>query len=318
VATRPRDYYEVLGVQRTASDREIKAAFRKLARRHHPDVNPGDPAAAERFKEINEAREVLGDPEKRSRYDQLGPEWRREEARQPAGGPDASPFGRGVRVEYRTDDLDDLFGADNPFSDFYDDVFGGDRRAGRRGGFGAGPMAGEDVEAEAAITLEEAYRGTARTLALETLDGARRIEVRIPPGARDGARVRAAGQGTEGRDGGPPGDLYLRVRVRPHPTFRREGDDLYTRVPVPLDVALLGGEVMAPTLRGTPVSLRVPPATQNGRRLRLRGLGMPKSGGDGNGDLYAEVDVRLPEPVPPEARELAERLRDARTAGHGA
>jgi DnaJ-class molecular chaperone len=319
VATRPRDYYEALGVPRTASDKEIKAAFRKLARQHHPDVNPGDPAAAERFKEINEAREVLGDPEKRRRYDQLGPDWRREEARQEARGPDASPFGRGVRVEYRTDDLDDLFGSGNPFSDFYNDVFGGDRRAGRRGGFGAGPMAGEDVEAEATITLEEAYRGTARTLELETLDGARRIEVRIPPGVRDGARVRAAGQGMEGRDGGQPGDLYLRVAIRFHPTIRREGDDLITRVQVPLDVALLGGEVTVPTLRGTAVSLRVPAGTQNGRRLRLRGLGMPKqrAGGDGNGDLYAEVDVRLPEPVPPEARELAERLREARTADRG-
>jgi DnaJ-class molecular chaperone len=312
VATRPRDYYEVLGVPRTASDKEIKAAFRKLARQHHPDVNPGDPEAAERFKEINEAREVLGDPEKRRRYDELGPNWRREEARQQAGGPDASPFGRGVRVEYRTDDLDDLFGSDNPFSAFYNDVFGGPRGADRRGGFGAGPVAGEDIEGEATITLEEAYRGTARTLELGTHDGPRRIEVRIPPGVRDGARVRAAGQGTEGRDGGPPGDLHLRVRIRPHPTFRREGDDVYTSVQVPLDVALLGGEVMAPTLRGTAVSLRVPAGTQKGRRPRLRGLGMRKAGGKGNGDLYAEVDVRLPEPVPPEARELAERLREAR------
>ena len=321
MATRPRDYYEVLGVPRTASDKEIKAAFRKLARQHHPDVNPGDPAAAERFKEINEAREVLGDPEKRRRYDQLGPDWRREEARQPSGGSDASPFGQGVRVEYQAvdpDDLNDLFGSDSPFSDFYNDVFGGARGAGRRGGFGVGPMAGEDVEAATTITLEEAYRGTTRALELATPGGARRIEVRIPPGVRDGAMVRAAGQGTEGRDGGQPGDLYLRVRVRPHPAFRREGDDLQTKVQVPLDVALLGGEVMVPTLRGTAVSLRVPPATQNGRRLRLRGLGMPKRSGDGHGDLYAEVDVRLPEPVPPEARELAERLREARTAGRDA
>jgi DnaJ-class molecular chaperone len=321
VATRPRDYYEVLGVPRTATEKEIKAAFRKLARQHHPDVNPGDSTAAERFKEINEAREVLGDPEKRRLYDQLGPDWRRQEAAQQAGGPEPSPFGRGPRVEYRTidpDDLDDLFGSESPFSDFYNDVFGGARGAGRRGGFGVGPMAGEDVEAETSITLEEAYRGTTRALELQTPDGARRIEVRIPPGVRDGTRVRAAGQGTEGREGGQPGDLYLRVRLRPHPTFRREGDDLYTTAQVPLDVALLGGEVMVSTLRGTTVSLRVPPATQNGRRLRLRRLGMPKASGDGHGDLYADVDVRLPDPVPPEARELAERLREARTAGRSA
>jgi curved DNA-binding protein len=212
--------------------------------------------------------------------------------------------------------MEDLFGPDSPFSDFYNEVFGGAGRAGGRGSFSAGPVAGEDVEADAAINLEEAYRGTTRTLEMQTADGARRIEVRIPPGVRDGARVRAAGQGTPGRDGGPAGDLYLRVRVRPHATFRREGDDLFARVPVPLDVALIGGEVTVPTLRGTSVSLRVPAGTQNGRRLRLRDLGMPRASG-GTGDLYAEVDVRLPDPVPPAARELAERLRAART-GDGA
>ena len=308
----------MLGVPRTASDKEIKAAFRKLARQHHPDVNPDDAEAAERFKEINEAREVLGDPEKRRRYDQLGPDWRREDARQQARGPDASPFGQGVRVEYQgvdPEDMEDLFGSGSPFSDFYNEVFGGAGRAGRRGGFGVGPVAGEDVEAETTITLDEAYRGTARTLEMQTGDGTRRVEVRIPAGVRDGARVRASGQGTPGRDGGQSGDLYLRVRVRPHPTFQREGDDLSMRAQVPLDVALLGGEVLVPTLRGAAVSLRVPPGTQNGRRLRLRGLGMPRASGSGNGDLYAEVDVRLPDPVPAEARELAERLREARV-GH--
>lgn len=305
---------------RTASDKEIKAAFRKLARQYHPDVSPGDPTAADRFKEINEAREVLGDPAKRRKYDQLGPDWRREETRQQAGDRDDTSFGGGSRVEYRRvdpDEMEDLFGSDSPFSEFYYDLFGGGRRAARRGGFGVGPMAGEDVEGETTITLEEAYRGTTRTLEMQTPDGPRRIEVRIPPGVRDGARVRVAGQGTSGQDGGQAGDLYLRVRVRPHPTFRREGDDLYVRVQVPLDVALLGGEVMVPTLRDNAVSLRVPPGTQNGRRLRLRGLGMPRAGGQGNGDLYAEVEVRLPEPVPSEARELAERLREART-GRGA
>ena len=313
MATRPRDYYEVLGVPRTATEREIKAAFRKLARQHHPDVNPNDPEAEERFKEINEAREVLGDPEKRRRYDQLGPNWRQEEAQQPPGGADG--FGRGVRVEYRSvspEDMEDLFGGGSPFSDFYNDLFAGTAGAARRGGFGVGPMAGEDVDAETTTTLEEAYRGTTRTLEMQTADGMRRVEIRIPPGVHDGARVRAAGQGGPGSDGGQPGDLYLRVRIRPHPTFRREDDDLFVRVQVPLDVALLGGEVMAPTLRGTPVSVRVPPGTQNGTRLRLRGLGMPRAGGRGHGDLYAEVDVRLPVPVPPEARELAERLRQAR------
>ena len=340
MSTQVRDYYEVLGVPRTASQKDIKSAFRKLARQHHPDVNPGDPAAAERFKEINEANEVLSDPEKRKRYNELGPDWRHyeewERAGKPGGspfgqagggpggprgaggpgGPGGGPFGQGRRVEYRTtspEDLEDLFGSDSPFSDFFYDVYGSGQASGGRG-FDSGPMPGEDVEAETTITLEEAYRGTERTLELQTPQGRRRVEVKIPPGIRDGARVRVAGQGSPGRGGGPAGDIFVRVHVRPHPVFRREGDDLYVRVPVPLDVALLGGEVLVPTLRGSSVSLRVPPETQNGTRLRLRGLGMPKLRGEGNGDLYAEVDVRLPIPVPPEARELAERLREVRTA----
>jgi curved DNA-binding protein len=219
-------------------------------------------------------------------------------------------------VEYRTtspEDLEDLFGSDSPFSDFFHDVYGrGQPGAGR--GFDSGPLPGQDVEAETTITLEEAYRGTERTLEMQTPQGTRRVEVKIPPGIQDGARVRVAGQGSPGRNGGPAGDIFVRIHVRSHPVFRREGDDLYVRVPVPLDVALLGGEVLVPTLRGSSVSFRVPPETQNGTRLRLRGLGMPKVRGGGNGDLYAEVDVRLPIPLPPEARELAEKLREVRTA----
>jgi DnaJ-class molecular chaperone len=313
MSTRVRDYYEVLGVPRTATQKEIKAAFRKLARQHHPDVNPGDGAAAERFKEINEANEVLSDPEKRKKYDQFGPDWRQYEQSEKAGRPGGSPFGQGPRVEYRTttpEDLEDLFGSDSPFSEFFHDVYGRGQAGGRRG-FDMGPIPGEDVQAETTITLEEAFRGTERTLELQTPDGRRRVEVKIPPGIGDGARVRVAGQGTPGLNGGPPGDIFVRVHVRPHPVFRREG------VQVPLDVALLGGEVLVPTLRGSSVSLRVPPETQNGTRLRLRGLGMPRVRGGGQGDLYAEVDVRLPVPMPPEARELAEKLMEVRTASGG-
>lgn len=313
MASQVRDYYEVLGVPRTASQKEIKAAFRKLARKHHPDVNPGDPGAAEQFKEINEAHEVLGDPEKRKKYDQLGPNWQQYEAWEAAGRPGAAPFGQEGRVEYRTvspEDLEDLFGSDSPFSGFFHDLYG--RGSGARGapGFDFGTFPGQDVEAETTLTLEEAYRGTVRTVELQTPQGSRRVEVRIPAGIGDGARVRVAGQGTAGRDGGRPGDLFVRVHVRPHPTFRREGDDLFVRVPVPLDVALLGGEVMVPTLRGSGVSLKVPPETQNGTRFRLRGLGMPRLRGEGHGDLYADVDVRLPVPLSPEVRELARRLRE--------
>jgi curved DNA-binding protein len=335
MSARVRDYYEVLGVPRTASQKDIRAAFRRLARQHHPDVNPSDPAAAERFKEINEANEVLSDPEKRRKYDELGPDWRQyeqwEQAGRPGGAPPggspgsgggragAGPFGQGRRVEYRTtspEDLEDLFGSESPFSDFFYDLYGRGGPEGGRG-FNAGPLPGEDVEAETTITLEEAFRGTERMLEMQTPEGPRRIEVSLPAGIRDGARVRVAGQGAPGRGGGPAGDIYVRVHIRPHAVFRREGDDLYVRVQVPLDVALLGGEVPVPTLAGGSVSLKVPPETQNGTRLRLRGLGMPRVGREGRGDTYAEVDVRLPAPVPPEARELAEKLREVRTGSAG-
>jgi curved DNA-binding protein len=329
VSTRLRDYYEVLGVPRTASQDEIKAAFRRLARQYHPDVNPGDANAEERFKEISEAYEVLGDPEKRREYDDLV-SGRRRPQEAGAGG---SPFGGGQApgggFEYRTvdpDDLEDMFGSSSPFSDFFYDIFGGGGQRGRGGrgpGAGAGfgrrsrPRQGEDIEAETTITLEEAYRGATRSLEIEEPGGTRRIDVDIPPGVRDGALIRVQGAGGRGRDGGAPGSVFLRVHVRPHPTFRREGDDLYVRVPVPLDVAVLGGEVAAPTPRGTMAQVRVPPETQNGTRLRLRGLGMPSEGGRGNGDLYVEVDLRIPIPVPRELREAMERLRAARGATVG-
>lgn len=316
-----RDYYEVLGVKRDATEKEIHSAFRRLARKYHPDVNP-DPQAAERFKEINEAHEVLGDPEKRRIYDQYGAQWQQYQQWEAAGRPGGQfPFGfgaagpGGTQVEYRTvnvEDLEDLFGSASPFSDFFHGMFGRAAGSGRRGtGFGARPRRGEDVEGETTITLEDAYRGTTRTIELADARGTRRVQVRIPPGIGDGARVRAAGQGGAGQAGGAPGDLYIRVHIAPHPVFTREGDDLRVRVPVPLDVALLGGEVEVPTLKGTRVQLHVPPETQNGTRLRLRGLGMPKLRGGGYGDLYAEVDVRLPVPMSAEVRRAAEALREA-------
>jgi DnaJ-class molecular chaperone len=325
MATRTRDYYEVLGVPRDASQKDIKAAFRKLARQHHPDVNPGDAAASDRFKEINEAHEVLGDPEKRRMYDQVGADREQYEAWRRSGRPEGSPFGeqgspfgRSGRVEYRTvdpEDVEDLFGSQSPFSDFFHDLFGRAEPGARGPRADVEPARGEDVEAETTVTLEEAYRGTHRTVELQTPAGARRVEVRIPPGIRDGGRVRVAGQGAPGRSGADPGDLYIRVHVQPHPTFRRDGDGLTVRVPVPLDVALLGGEVQVPTPKGSQVALKVPAGVQNGTRLRLRGLGMPKLRGEGHGDLFAEVDVRMPHQLAPEVRELAEKLREARLRG---
>jgi DnaJ-class molecular chaperone len=315
VATTFQDYYGILGVPRTATQKEIKAAFRKLARKHHPDLNQNDPAAERRFKEINEANEVLSDPEKRRLYDEVGPRWREYEAWDRAGRPGPSPFGGatggggGPQVEYRTvspDELESLFGDADPFSDFFHSMFGRSSSARPRR---APARRGGDVEGAAEITLEEAYAGTTRTIELSERGRTRRVEISIPAGVADGARVRAAGQGGAGSAGATSGDLFVRVGVRPHPRFTRDGTDLRVQVTVPLDVALLGGEVAVPTLRGTTAQLRVAPGTQNGAKLRLRGLGMPKLRGGGHGDLIAEISVRLPEKLTPAARRLAEELR---------
>ena len=319
MATAYKDYYQTLGVNKNATQKDIKSAFRKLARKYHPDVNRDDPSAEARFKEVNEANEVLSDPEKRKKYDQLGPEWAAYGRAAAAGGMPFADFGQGGRggrpqVEYRSmssQEMEDLFGDQNPFSDFFYSVFGnsgGSGVGGVRGGARGQAVAsrGEDVEGETTISLEEAYRGTTRTIEMETPTGRRKVEVKIPPGIKDGARVRAVGQGTSGRGGGRSGDLYIRVRIQPHPRFTRVGDDVTTRVEAPLDVAILGGEVGVPTPKGTRVSLKVPADTQDGRKLRLRGLGMPKLRGGGHGDLIAEVHVQLPVPMSPDIRRWAE------------
>lgn len=307
-----KDYYEILGVSRDADEKEIRRAFRRLARKHHPDVNPGDPEAEERFKEINEAYEVLSDPEKRRKYDQLGADWSRW---QQAGGrpgdfdwsrwTTAAPGGQRVYVRHGTPE--DLFGGASPFSDFFAQIFGGMGTGAAPGGFEyrVRPQRGQDYEQELEISLREAYQGTTRVL---QKDG-RRLEVKIPPGARTGTRVRMGGEGGPGAAGGEPGDLYLRIKVAPDPQFERKGDDLYVTVPVDLYTAILGGEVRVPTLSG-PVMLTIPAGTQNGRVLRLGGKGMPRLRHPGqHGDLYAKVDVRLPTDLSPRQRELFEELR---------
>jgi curved DNA-binding protein len=312
-----RDYYQILGVSRDADEKEIKRAFRRLAREHHPDVNPGDSQAEERFKEINEAYEVLSDPEKRSKYDRLGSEWRRWQ--QTGGRPSDFDWGRWaagapgggqrVHVRYGTpEDLEDLFGGTSPFSDFFSQIFGGmGAGAAAPGGFEyrVRPQRGQDYEQEVEISLREAHQGTTRVL---QKDG-RRLEVKIPPGARTGTRVRMAGEGGLGAAGGEPGDLYLRVRVSPDPQFERQDDDLYVTVPVDLYTAILGGQAQVPTLSG-PVMLTIPAGTQNGRVFRLRGKGLPHlRQPEQHGDLYAKVEVQLPTQLTSRQRELFEELR---------
>lgn len=280
-----KDYYQVLGVSRNASDQEIKQAYRKLARMYHPDINPGDKKAEARFKEINEAYEVLSDKEKREKYDRFGSDWRRYEQ-----------VGPGV----------DFGGAD--FADLFETLFGG--RAGRVSSFNM-RMDGQDIEQPVEITLEEAFTGAQRTLQFSNPNGTpRTITVKIPAGIDTGNRVRVPGEGAPGMQGGKRGDLYLVVRVQPHPRFERKGADLYTRVEAPLYTLLLGGQVAVPTLTGKTINLSIPEQTQNGRTFRLSGQGMPRMHhAHQRGDLYVTVNAVLPTRLSPRERALFEELR---------
>jgi curved DNA-binding protein len=325
-----KDYYSTLGVAKTATDKELKQAYRKLARKHHPDVNPGDKSAESRFKEINEAYEVLGDPAKRKKYDELGANWRQYEQAGAGGGFDPRQAGGGYNVYgggpgaqgggFRTmteEEMREVFGDANPFSDFFQTFFGGPAGPGsgedpgrRTRGARGRARAGRDVEQELELGLEDAYRGTMRRLSISVDGHARTVDVRIPAGVGDGSRVRVAGEGEQGSGGEQAGDLYLRIRLAPHPKFERKGKDLYTRVPIPVTAAVLGGEADVPTLGGKALRLKIPPMTQNGQVFRLKGHGMPTAGKpDQHGDLYATVDVQLPRELTPEQRAHYEALR---------
>jgi DnaJ-class molecular chaperone len=316
-----KDYYATLGVAKTATDKELKQSYRKLARKHHPDVNPGDKAAEAKFKEINEAYEVLGDPAKRKKYDELGANWRMYEQAQAQGG--ASPFGggqwnvnfgggggQGAGGGFRTmtpEEMEGMFGGGG-FSDFFTTFFGG--------GFDEQPRArtrrqrqGRDVEHEIELSLEDAFHGATRRLSLKHDGHARTVDVRIPAGVTDGSRVRVAGEGETGAGGAASGDLFLRVRLAPHPVFERKGRDLYVKVPIAVTTAVLGGEADVPTLAGKPARLRIPAMTQNGQLFRLKGYGLPSVGkADDKGDAYARVDVQLPTELSAQEREHWEAL----------
>ena len=381
-----KDYYKLLGVAKTASEKEIKAAYRKLARKLHPDVNPDDKAAEDKFKDISEAYEVLSDKEKREKYDRFGEQWKMYSqtgggAGFPGGAARAGGFpgGAGFRVEYggpggaQVGDLNDLFatlfggmggagGGRVEYGDPFGERVGARRRA-------------PDSEATLSVSLEEAFNGAARTLQLSvpepcqtcrgqgvrstgtsracpqcngsgkqgrgifgrespcdrcggsgqtdletcpTCRGAgsvekpRRVEVKIPAGVNEGQRIRLAGQGASGGPGGgASGDLFLVVHIEAHPTFERKGDDLYVDVPVPYYNAALGGEVKVPTLKGTRLSMRIPPSTQTGQSFRLSGQGMPKLRGGGSGDLYARAKITVPKTLSPRERELLGELAAA-------
>jgi DnaJ-class molecular chaperone len=321
-----KDYYGVLGVPKDASEKDIKHAYRKLARKYHPDLNPDDAAAEERFKEINEAYEVLSDPDKRKLFDQFGSEWKTWQQR--GGNPEDfwQQWGSGpggVRYTY-TPGSGGGGGASDVFSDFFQQLFGGLGGMGRGaygrqaegfgdlfGGGGRRQVSrrGRDYEQPVEISLAEAYSGTKRLFQV----GDQRLEVSIPAGAKTGTRVRVGGKGAPGISGGPPGDLYLVIQVRADPDYLRKGDDLEKAVPVDLYAALLGGEVRVSTPDGHSVMLTVPAETQNGTRFRVRDKGMPVLGGSGErGDLYARVEVVLPQSLTDEERELFRELRQQR------
>jgi curved DNA-binding protein len=330
-----KDYYSTLGVAKTATEKEIKQAYRKLARKHHPDVNPGDKGAENRFKEITEAYEVLGDSTKRRKYDELGSNWRMyEQAGAPGGAPGGGSAGAGGGWNvnfggggpgrgggFRTmteEEMREMFGDADPFSDFFHTFFGGagGAAAAREGGprarraRGPGARQGRDVEQEIELGLEDAYNGTMRRLSI-TFDGqARTVDVRIPPGVTEGSRVRVGGEGEHGTGGARSGDLYLRIRLAPHPTFERKGRDLHMKVSVPLTTAVLGGEAEVRTLGGKALRLKIPPTTQNAQVFRLKGHGMPAAGKPAeHGDLYATVDVELPRSLTSEQRTHFEALQ---------
>lgn len=332
-----KDYYKTLGVDKKASQDEIKKAYRRLARKYHPDANANDPEAEKKFKDISEAYEVLSDPEKRKLYDQVGSNWKQYQqqgagagdmdwqqwGRQQAGGGPGSGYRTYTYTNRGDVDMEDLFGGDSPFSEFFETLFGGggagaagrsadpfaertsrrSRRAGRSGGRQAAP--GQDVEAEMSVSLEDVYHGTERTFELN----GEHIKVKVPAGIRHGQKLKLSGRGQQGMMSGQRGDLYIKINIEPHSTFTREGDDLYTTVPVDLYTAVLGGSAKVPTLSGKTVKIKIPEGTQQGKTFRLSGQGMPVfKNPKKHGDLYARVEVQIPEKLSKKEKELFQQL----------
>ena len=324
-----KDYYAILGVKRNASEREIKQAYRQLARKYHPDVNPGDKSAEAKFKQINEAYELLSDKEKRKKYDQFGDQWQYADQFTRAGWQQTPFRGFGKSSGGTSFHFGEVF-----IDDLFDEMLRGTRTYTRR----AQPRRGQDIESPVEVTLEEAYHGTRRTLSLQveepccschgsgqiqnmpcsTCQGAgivariKRLEVKIPPGVNNRSRVRIPGKGQPGYDGAN-GDLYLVISVKPHRLFERKGDDLYVEVAVPLTMAILGGEVQVPTLKGK-LALKIPPETKNGRVFRLAGQGMPHLGNSSRGSMLAKVNIVLPTKLSPQEKELFRQLSKLRPA----
>lgn len=325
------NYYDVLGVKRDASEQEIKQAYRRLARQLHPDVNPGNKSAEDKFKKINEAYEVLSDKEMRQKYDQYGDQWQYAD-RFARANPQAHSTGPFDFAQDKSGQWQDLGGGATGYQSFEGDIDSlFEEMFGRAYARQAPPRRGRDVESPIEVTLEEAYHGASRTIALQSklpcpacggtgviqnlacstcrgagiTTGVQRLEVKIPAGVQTGSRIRVAGKGQAG------GDLYLIVNVRTHPAFERKGDDLYVEVPVPLTVAALGGEVQVPTPKGK-LALKVPAGTPNGKVFRLNRQGMPHLDGTGRGDMFARASIVLPTNLSEQEKELFRKLRELR------
>jgi curved DNA-binding protein len=302
-----KDYYKILGVERNATDAEIKSAFRKLALQYHPDRNPNNKQAEEKFKEINEAYEVLSDSQKRAKYEQIGDSYSNWQQRGTPGSFNWNDWaaaqsrgGGSPRGGYEYGDIEDLFGGGGGFSDFFQTIFGGMGGTARQGARTQQPV---QYQQDVQITLEEAYRGAERTV---QVDG-RRLQMKIPAGARTGTKVRMSGGGPAGPDG-KPSDLFLNIEVLPDPRYERQGDDLYAEVSIDLYTAVLGGDVRVPTLDG-PVLLTIPAGTQPGQSFRLSGRGMPQLRTTSKrGDLYARIKVQIPRNLTAEQRQAFEQL----------
>jgi curved DNA-binding protein len=307
-----KDYYEILGVPPNADKKVIQQTFRKLARKVHPDVNPGNKEAEEKFKTINEAYQVLSDVKQRKKYDELRAQYQQW---QQTGGRQqdfdwqnwsAQP-GQGVHVQYASpEDLEDLFGSESPYSDFFTNIFGQARRSSRA--TPPGPRRGRDIEYEVGLTLEEAFHGAERLL---EIDG-QRIQASIPVGVRTGTRVRLDGQGEPGKNSGPAGDLYLLIKVLPNDLFERDGEDLHIDAPVDFFTAIAGGEIRIPTLE-RPLTLTIPPRTNTNRTFRLRGKGMPYlREPNKRGDMFARVKMVLPDSLTDQEVDSIRALASAR------
>ena len=344
-----KDYYAILGVSKTASEKEIKSAYRKLARKYHPDVNAGDKASEDKFKDVGEAYEALSEPAKRKKYDEYGDQWRAYSQsgagaggaggfRPGAGGGFPGAGAGGYRVDYGGDtggmggmggaDLNDLFA-----SLFGDQGFGGmgggSRMGDRYGGARtAPPRRGDDIESTLQVSLDDAYHGATRGLQMTIPSGrydigknqpdatTRRVEVKIPQGVAEGQKIRLAGQGGQGAGGA--GDLFLQIQIAKHPTFERVGDDLNVDVPVPYTDAALGGEIRVPTMKGNSLTMKIPAGTQSGQKFRLAGQGMPKLRGGGHGDLFARTKITVSKQLSDRERELLTELSSLKVSEEAA